>query len=107
LVSNVRSNAAALSTRSQLPGLNLSDALALCVVIAERNASQVHRAAARWIARFVEETRDATLEEVQLLTAALAALRTAPEVARPVLRELARYRNLSTVESVFRDFAMV
>jgi hypothetical protein len=50
---------------------------------------------------------DASLEEVQLVTAALAALPTTPELARSVLRELARHRRLSTVESVFHNFAKV
>jgi hypothetical protein len=48
-----------------------------------------------------------SLEELQLVTAALSALPTAPELARPVLRELVRHRNLSTVASVFRDFVEV
>jgi hypothetical protein len=44
---------------------------------------------------------------VQLITAALAALPGAPELARPVLRELARHRQLATVEAVFEDFVRV
>jgi hypothetical protein len=39
--------------------------------------------------------------------AALAALPSAPELARPVLRELVRHRHLPTVESVFSDFVEV
>jgi hypothetical protein len=97
----------AISAAKAMGGLSLGDALALCVVIAERNPQQHERAAGRWISRFLEETPDASLEEVQLVTAALTALRRAPELARPVLRELIRHRNLSTVESVFADFAEV
>jgi hypothetical protein len=47
---------------------------------------------ARWMSRFFEETPDASLEEVQLVTAALAVLPKTPELARPVLREVARHR---------------
>jgi hypothetical protein len=57
--------------------------------------------------RFFEETPDAPLERVELITAALAALPRAPELARPVPRELVRHRNMSAVESVFRDFVEV
>jgi hypothetical protein len=85
-------------------GLSLGDALALCVVLAERSPTQFDRAAGRWISRFLEETPDASIEEVQLVTAALSALQAAPEVARPVLREFVRHRQLSTIESVFEDF---
>jgi hypothetical protein len=63
--------------------LNLGDALALCVVIAERDPAKYDRAATRWISRFIEETPDAALEELQLLTAA-------PQPRR--------------LESVFREF---
>jgi hypothetical protein len=88
-------------------GLSLGDALALCVVMAEQSPAQFDRAAGRWISRFLEETPDASIEEVQLITAALSALPKAPELARPVLRELARHRNLATVESVFGEFVEV
>jgi hypothetical protein len=40
-------------------GLSLGDALALCVVLSERDPSHYHRAAGRWISRFLEETPDA------------------------------------------------
>jgi hypothetical protein len=94
----------AISAAKAMGGLSLGDALALCVVVAERDPSKYDRAAGRWICRFIEETADATLEEIQLLTSALLTLRTAPELARPVLRGLAHFRGLSTVEAVFSDF---
>jgi hypothetical protein len=93
----------AISAAKAMGGLSLGDALALCVVMAQRSPAQFNRAAGRWISRFLEETPDASVEEVQLVTAALSALRATPELARPVLRELVRHRQLSTVESVFRD----
>ena len=85
-------------------GLGLGDALALCVVLAERDPAQYQRAATRWISRFVEEAGDVSLAETQLVAAALAALPTAPHLARPVLRELVRARQLVTVKSVVEDF---
>jgi hypothetical protein len=88
-------------------GLGLGDALALCVVLADRDATRYPRAAARWVARFALEEADVTLEETQLVTAALAALPTSPKLARAVLRELVQVRQLVTVQSVFEDFVVV
>ncbi len=70
-------------------GLSLGDALALCVVLADRDPARYRRAAARWLSRFVDEVSDGSLEETQLVAAALAALPTVPTLALPVLRELA------------------
>jgi hypothetical protein len=97
----------AISAARAMGGLSLGDALALCILLAERNPTQYDRAANRWIQRFLEETPNAWPEEVQIATAALVALRTVPELARPVLRELARFRGLTTVDSVFNDFVKV
>jgi hypothetical protein len=52
----------AISAAKAMGGLSLGDALALCVVLSERNPSQYHRAAGRWISRFLGETPDASLE---------------------------------------------
>jgi hypothetical protein len=41
--------------------------------------------------------------EAQLVSAALTALPAAPHLARPVLRELVRTRQLVTVKTVFED----
>jgi hypothetical protein len=72
----------AISAAKAMGGLSLGDALALCVVMAERSPAQFDRAASRWVSRFLEETPDASLEEVQLITAALAALPRAPALGR-------------------------
>jgi hypothetical protein len=84
-------------------GLALGDALALCVVLAERDPDRYRRAAPRWLARFIDEAGDVPLEEAQLVQAALAALPAAPFLARTVLRELVEARQLVTVRSVFED----
>jgi hypothetical protein len=85
--------------------LLLYAALVLVLVTAgRRERARYPKAAVRWVSRFLEETADASLEEVQVVTAALASLPSAPELARPVLRELIRHRRLSTMASVFSDF---
>jgi hypothetical protein len=48
-----------------------------------------------------------SLEEAQLVAAALAALPASRQLALPVLRELVRLRRLVTVQSVFEDFVVV
>jgi hypothetical protein len=94
----------AISAARALGRLNLGDALALCVVMAERDPARYSRAATRWLSRFADEATDVSLEEIQLVTAALAALPRARELALPVLREFVRGRQLVTVQSVFEDF---
>jgi hypothetical protein len=84
-------------------GLALGDALALCVVLAERDPDRFRRAAPRWLSRFVDETDEVPFEELQLVSAALAALPTAPYLARPILREFVQARRLVTVTAVFES----
>jgi hypothetical protein len=88
-------------------GLSLGNALALCVVLAEKDPDRFRRAAPRWLARFLGECGDVSPEEAQLVSAALAALPSAPYLARPVLRELVRVRRLVTVQRVFEDVVSV
>jgi hypothetical protein len=97
----------AISAAKAMGGLSLGDALALCVVLADRDLTRYPRAAARWVARFALEAPDVSLEETQLVAAALAALPTSPKLALPLLRELVRVRQLVTVQSVFEDFVVV
>jgi hypothetical protein len=97
----------AIAAAKTMGRLTLGDALALCVVLADHDPTRYPRAAARWVARFALEEPDVTLEETQLVAAALAALATCPQIARPVLREFARVRQLVTVQSVFEDFVVV
>lgn len=88
-------------------GLSLGDALALCLLLADRDPTRYPRAAAKWLARFTLEAPSVSLEEAQLVAAALAALPVVPALARPVLREFAQGRGLLTVRSVFDDFVSV
>jgi hypothetical protein len=97
----------ATSAAKAMGRLSLGDALALCIVLAQRDPTRYRRAAPRWISRFLEEAPKVTLEEAQLVTAALTALPTAPKLALPVLRELVRVRQLVTVQSVFEEFVVM
>src|SRR5437762_12992748 len=87
----------AIAVARQMGGLSLGNALALCVVLAERDPVRYRRAAPRWLARFVDETDGVSVEEAQLVAAALTALPTASFLARPVPRELIRPRRLVPV----------
>ena len=93
----------AIATAKQMGGLSLGNALALCVVLPERDPDRYRRAAPRWLSRFVEECDGVSIEEAQLVSAALAALPTAAYLARPVLRELVEARRLVTVKRIFAD----
>ena len=50
---------------AELPRVDLSDALEVCVAIRNAEPDRFERAALRWLARFCVERRDATLAQVQ------------------------------------------
>jgi hypothetical protein len=82
--------------------VNLADALALALLIAEVDPDRWPRAAARWHARFVQEAQGIGLDEAAL---ALSAVRALPgphgDVAAQTLRHLARsYGLVSVVQSL-------
>ncbi|MEZ5099062.1 MAG: hypothetical protein R3C15_04540 [Thermoleophilia bacterium] len=64
----------ALAAASELPQLDLADALALCLVLRRGDAARYSRAAVRWHARFCAEVRGLGVVESQLVLSALAAL---------------------------------
>jgi hypothetical protein len=74
---------------SELPAVDLDDALTVCALICEQEPHRYEQAAVRWIGRFCTETRDGTLANVQLATSAFVLLRGEPEAALRLLRALA------------------
>jgi hypothetical protein len=58
----------------EMGGLSLSDALALCELLANVDPARYERAALRWLQRFIDE-RSPPLAEVALAASALAELR--------------------------------
>ncbi len=65
---------AAWAAATDLPHLDLVDALALCLLTAERQPARFERAAARWLTRYLEEEPRVGLEELRLTTELLASL---------------------------------
>jgi hypothetical protein len=49
----------------ELPHVDLTDALAVCIVIRTAEPARFERAALRWLARFCLELREATIAQVQ------------------------------------------
>ena len=80
----------ALALASGLPTLDLADALALCLVLADRDSVRFGRAAVRFAARWYRELPRVDLAEAQLLLALLGALPDAP--AAEALEALAAAR---------------
>jgi hypothetical protein len=79
----------------ELCGLSLEDALALCVMLAKRDAQRFERAALRWLKRFIEERLPAVVEAA-LAAACLAELRHGDHgTGRETLRRLAGRRRIS------------
>jgi hypothetical protein len=84
----------ALAAATELPRLGLEDALALVLVLTT-DLGRFDRAATRWVARFVLETRGVGADEAQLALAALRALRGPErEVGARALVGLCRLRGL-------------
>jgi hypothetical protein len=63
----------ALATATELPRVPLEDALALCLLILDKDPGRYEAAAVRWHSRFCREIRP-SLPEAQLVLAALHAL---------------------------------
>jgi hypothetical protein len=84
-----RNGPAAWAAAAELPQLSLEDALALCSLMAGRDAARFERAAARWVARYLAEEPRVEMEELRLTTELLASL-SGPHAAAAgrALREL-------------------
>jgi hypothetical protein len=84
--------ATAISEASDLPSLNLGDALAIVLLMAEQAHPSFDRAGARWIARLGLEHR-LSLEELGVALDAVTALPHHPGHARSCLADVcARYQ---------------
>jgi len=77
---------------AELPDVSLLDALAICVVIRERQPDAFERAAVRWLGRFASERPAARLDAIVEATDAFVRLRASPDAATAVhtLRGLCR-----------------
>jgi hypothetical protein len=79
----------AWAAAAELPRIDLGDALALCLLTAERQPARFDRASSRWIARYLQEEPRVGLEELRLITELVVNLR-GPHAAAAAraLREL-------------------
>ena len=74
----------ALAAARELPKINLSDSLRLCLLL--RDTELFERAALRWLGRYCREVVAVELDEAQAVLACLAALRgPRPEIAARTL----------------------
>jgi hypothetical protein len=62
------------ATATELPPLNLTDALDLTMLIAQKDPRRHPRVAARWLLHYLEECEEATIDEAAMAAACLAAL---------------------------------
>lgn len=73
---------------SELPQVDLGDALAVCMAIREAEPHRFERAALRWLARFCVERREATLADVTAAARAFEQMAARPADALDTLRRL-------------------
>jgi hypothetical protein len=82
---------------AELPRVDLTDALAICLVMSAEHDPLYDRAAARWLARLVLERPAVGLGDLERALAALSAPPRDPAGARAVLRDLCETHRLGSV----------
>ena len=73
---------------ADLSRVPLSDAAAVCALLADAEPGRFDRAACRWLARYCVETPDVTLEAIDEALGALQTMRERPADSLVILREL-------------------
>ena len=73
---------------AELRTVDLGDALAICLLVRDREPERYEAAAVRWIARFCVERVDVSLDDVQDARRAFALMRRDPERALGILQAL-------------------
>jgi hypothetical protein len=87
----------------ELPYVNLTDALAICLLMRRRGNGHFERAAVRWLARLSLERPEVTLADLRDAAAALMQLPSAQ--ARTKLVELSARLSLPGIAHVLRENA--
>jgi hypothetical protein len=82
---------------AELPYVDLTDALGVCLVMSAEPGDRYERAAARWLARLIFERPDLGLADLDRALSALRALPRDPQAAKAVLRDLCRTYRISKV----------
>ena len=75
---------------TELPAINLEDALRVCVVVADERPDLFEKAALRWSARYCLERKDASLDGLRQAAEAFARLDADREEALATLHRLSR-----------------
>ena len=73
---------------AELPSVALADALAICLLMSERDDERFERAAVRWLARLALERPAIALDDLRHALVAFEALPHNPVAARQALAEL-------------------
>jgi hypothetical protein len=78
----------ARSAAAELGRISLNDALSIVLLMAERNAAALDRAAARWLGRLIAERPAIGLDDVRLALSALETLAQDLDAARARLTDI-------------------
>ena len=87
---------------AELPAIDLGDALAICLLMSERDDDRFERAAVRWLARLALERPALGLEDLRHGLVAFEALPHNPAAARKTLAELCERLALHDAVRVLR-----
>jgi len=85
---------------SELPQVDLVDALHICLLMSVQDDERFDRAATRWLARLALERPDVSLADLRLGLHALQALPHNPSAARHALADLCSAHGLQRAEQV-------
>jgi hypothetical protein len=87
---------------AELPAIDLLDALAICLLMSERDDERFERAAVRWLARLALERPALSLDDLRHGLVAFQALPYNPAAARQALGELCERVGLRDAVRVLR-----
>ncbi len=85
---------------AELPRIDLTDALAICVLMGHRDDPAYERAATKWLARFALERPGVGLEELSRALLAMEVLPDNPAAAKSVLIGICRQHGLPEAAAV-------
>jgi hypothetical protein len=87
---------------AELPRIDLTDALAICLLIERQEEERFERAAVRWLGRLCLERTRVDLEDLSRAASALVALPEQPDSARPLLADVCSRAGQEQAAAVFR-----
>jgi hypothetical protein len=85
---------------AELPRVNLVDALAICLLLAQSRDERLDRASTRWLGRFALERPSAGIADLRAALEAFENLPVRPDLARPALAAVCKRHGLPQAAAI-------